>query len=231
MPINQKTFVGGKLNQDVDYHALPSNDWVDALNVRVNSTDGNYLGAITNIKGTTSIAYTLPEGDNIAIGARGFDNVGKIFYFIWNELEDHRLLSYSKATGTVSVVAQGSVLGLSSDRLVNHIDLLDEKYLFWVDGSSPKMIDLTKSYGTLTAKDLSVIKAPPLLPPANVRAIDDPAGLFNNLGQSSYYFKYRYIYWDNTRSVFSPQSSVGSTRSRGNASIQSAMQDLSLIHI
>lgn len=235
--IDNKLFAGGGLNFDDDYHLMSKNDWIDAKNVRINSTAAGYKGAVVNIKGTTQrYEVTFPNGTYVSVGARGFDNVGKIFMFLAlseGTDPDSKIVVWDVNTGTGTILvdkdnfATGTdVLNFNLERRINHIDLVDEKYLYWVESAgdnpviSPRMLDITKNYGSMTEKSLSVIKQPPLLPISNVRSIDDPAGFYNSLDDKAWQFKYRYVYWDNSKSAYSPASSIGNQRSRGNAAIK-----------
>lgn len=235
--IDNKLFAGGGLNFDDDYHLMSKGDWIDAKNVRINSSAVGYKGAVVNIKGTTArYEIEFPNGTYVSVGARGFDNVGKIFMFLaLNEGTDpdSKIIVWDIATSTGTILADkdsfaGGVDGLnfSLERRINHIDLVDEKYLYWVESAGdspvnpPRMLDITKNYGTLDEKKLSVIKQPPLTPIINVQSIDDPAGFYNILDDKAWQFKYRYVYWDNSKSAYSPASSIGNQRSRGNAAIK-----------
>jgi hypothetical protein len=235
--IDNKIFAGGGLNFDDDYHLMPKNDWLDARNLRINSTTGGYLGAFSAIKGTDDVyTITFPSGSYQSVGARGFDNVGKIFIFlalVEGVEPDSKIIMWDEATQTGTILVDNTdsdstdILNFNIGRRINHIDLIDEKYLYWVESADdspvnpPRMLDITKNYGTITRQSLSVIKQPPLLPISNVKAIDCPGGGHNNIGSNAWYFKYRYVYWDNSVSSFSPMSAIGAQRSRGNATISS----------
>ena len=231
--LSRKIFAGGKLNRDDDYHLLPKSDWVDARNVRINSTADGSLGSFSNIKGTEDVyEIEFPNGTYVSVGSRGFDNVGKIFIFlalVEGTDSDSKIVVWDKATGAGTILVDRDnsggidVLNFNSSRRINHIDLVDEKYLHWAETGEvnpPRMLDITKNYGTITEKALSVIKQPPLFPVSGVQAIDDPAGLYNSLEDKAWQFKYRYVYWDNSKSSYSPASSIGNQRSRGNAAIK-----------
>lgn len=234
--IDNKLFAGGGLNFDDDYHLMSKSDWIDAKNVRINSTANGYKGAVVNIKGTTSrYEIEFPNGTYVSVGARGFDNVGKIFMFlalVEGVDPDSKIVVWDVSTNTGTILVdkdsfstETDVLNFDLSRRINHIDLVDEKYLYWVESADnnpvnpPRMLDITKNYGAMTEKSLSVIKQPPLLPISNVKAIDCVGGGNNNIGSEAWYFKYRYIYWDNSKSAYSPVSAIGNQRSRGNSSI------------
>jgi hypothetical protein len=61
------TFTGG-LNQDLDKAVMPSNKYLDALNLRLITTEGGTTGSFENIKGTKF----LIDGNNTTIGNGDF---------------------------------------------------------------------------------------------------------------------------------------------------------------
>ena len=48
----QKNFVGGRMNKSIDERLVPQGEYIDALNVRLGSTEGTEIGAVE--KTTTS---------------------------------------------------------------------------------------------------------------------------------------------------------------------------------
>ena len=50
---DKHTFDG--INQDKDARLLQPNEFVSALNCRIATTESNTLGAVTNVKGNTSV--------------------------------------------------------------------------------------------------------------------------------------------------------------------------------
>ena len=51
----QKNFVAGKMNKSIDERLLPQGQYVDALNIRLGSTEGTEIGAVENSKGNELI--------------------------------------------------------------------------------------------------------------------------------------------------------------------------------
>jgi hypothetical protein len=51
MAKEQKTFVNGRMNKSVDERLLPDGEYIDALNVRLGSTELSEVGAVENYKG------------------------------------------------------------------------------------------------------------------------------------------------------------------------------------
>ena len=53
MAIIRTNFIAGKMNKSVDERLVPKGQYVDALNVRLGSTEGTEIGAVENSKGNT----------------------------------------------------------------------------------------------------------------------------------------------------------------------------------
>ena len=102
-----KTLTGG-LNQDVDVRFLQSGQYIDALNVRVFSSDNGSDGVVENVKGNTKKNalsgggfYTLPSGVNRCIGSVLDKVKNRVYSFIWNSQGSHVILSYNTETDTI----------------------------------------------------------------------------------------------------------------------------------
>ena len=60
MPIVTTNFIAGRMNKSVDERLLPPGEYVDAMNVRLGSTEATEIGAVENSKGNeqlTTIQY------------------------------------------------------------------------------------------------------------------------------------------------------------------------------
>ena len=55
MPEIKNLFTSGKMNKDLDERIIPSNQYRDALNIQVSSSEGSDVGAIENILGNSLI--------------------------------------------------------------------------------------------------------------------------------------------------------------------------------
>lgn len=232
--IDKKIFAGGKMNKDDDQHLLPKNDWVDARNVRINSTADGYLGSFSNMKGM-DLLYTLPVSiePSTVIGAKGFDNTNKIYFFVADPNGNNKVIEYNGATNTTTIIIEDltdtggiPVLNFSTSYRINHIDLLDGKYLLWTDGfNPPRYYDLNKNYGVITNRDISIIKYAPNTPPTNLAVIDNPSILANKIKDTNYQFAYRWIYWDNSKSTFSPISDISNQNGRASGVLSKGLPE------
>lgn len=224
--LEEKIFINGGLNSDTDIHALPSNDYLDALNVRSGSSDGQNKGAITNVKGNTAISFTLPEGTNKNIGKYEDEPGNRLFYFNYNSAGNHGIYVWDKTANTTTKLiedltdtADVAVLNFSTDFLINHANLINNQFLLWTDGSNPpRNLDVERAlaagYGVFTNQSIDAIKYPPEYCPISLATLDDGSMTVNFIKDALYQFKYRYVYFDNSRSVFSPVSKVDILNSR-----------------
>ena len=67
----KRHFISGKMNKSVDERLVPNGEYVDALNVRLGSTEESEIGAVENAKGNvqvTSLQYI--DGTALSSSAR-----------------------------------------------------------------------------------------------------------------------------------------------------------------
>ena len=55
MPIVTTNFIKGRMNKSVDERLLPPGEYVDAVNVRLGSTETTEVGAVENSRGNTRL--------------------------------------------------------------------------------------------------------------------------------------------------------------------------------
>ncbi len=80
---SQHTFIG--LDTDTADRYMKEGSFRDSLNIHIGSSEGSDMFSVENVKGNTSVAYTLPTGTNQIIGAHE-DVVNKcIYFFLYND--------------------------------------------------------------------------------------------------------------------------------------------------
>ena len=62
MPITTTNFIRGRMNKSVDERLLPPGEYIDALNVRLGSTETTEIGAVENSKGNTQLTTLEYDG-------------------------------------------------------------------------------------------------------------------------------------------------------------------------
>ena len=55
MPITTTNFIAGRMNKSVDERLLPPGEYIDAMNVRLGSTEATEIGAVENSRGNEQL--------------------------------------------------------------------------------------------------------------------------------------------------------------------------------
>ncbi len=92
-----RNFTQGKMNKMVDERLVPNGEYVDALNVRMGSTEGSEIGVIENSKGNTQLTTLRFEGVALSGAARcigAYEDGSKetIYWFVHDSNNDIFLL-------------------------------------------------------------------------------------------------------------------------------------------
>lgn len=210
-----KTFVKGRMNKSLDERLIPDGEYIDAMNVRVGSTELTDVGSLENTKGNVKISEILYNNEPLSSSATCIgafqDGVNDTIYWFIHSPDDgvDMIVSMNVETGLIVYhVISTSVLNFSRQHLINGVNKIED-LLFFTDGfNPPRKINVKRSYPTeptLTEKDISVIVAPPSRPPS--------IQLLNVSGESYIEdkflsFAYRYKYKDGEYSAVSQFSEV-----------------------
>ena len=66
-----RNFIAGRMNKVVDQRLLPEGEYVDAMNIRMGSTENSEIGVIENTKGNLSLtSLTYIDGTPLSATAR-----------------------------------------------------------------------------------------------------------------------------------------------------------------
>ncbi|MFY8169779.1 MAG: hypothetical protein ACOVK2_01545, partial [Candidatus Fonsibacter sp.] len=212
-------FLAGKMNKDFDERIVPPGQYIDALNIRIGSSEGNSIGALENSKGNTQLTDIRYQGDILSEDARciGSYEDGSnetLYWFICDPGNVDIILSYNTNNNVIVYhIVSTTVLNFSVDYLINGINKVDD-LLFWTDNlNPPRKINVTRSYlqpvssvDQITEDDVSVIVAPPLEAPS--LELYNQAGEENYMNERFISFAYRYKYKDNEYSALSQFSEI-----------------------
>jgi hypothetical protein len=213
----------GKLNKDTSAYLLEKGDYTDALNITTDSPDQED-GSVTAIKSNRLAFYGLPAGTNKVIGAKSDIVRGKIYYFIYNSNGYHSIVYFHEPTRVFVNVLQSKtqsdgidILKFSPNHRVGDVHIIyrdngSGDILFFNDGlNRPAKINVDDfaagGYSVVTDELIRVARVPPLLAPT-VAYESNPAVKVNNLKKKLFQFKYRWVYKDGEKSVWSPISKV-----------------------
>jgi len=224
-----RSFVKGKMNKSVDERLVPDGEYVDALNVRVGSTETTDIGALENTKGNTQITtlqYPINGGQNLSadavcIGAFEDGAEETIYWFVHDPNSPapgvdkvDLIVSYNFLNSTLNYIATAEATGSNNTALnfnptylINGINKIED-FLFFTDNyNAPRRIDVTETYLGLTEDtNLLVIKKPPLFAPTiELQNINKE---INYIEDKFITFAYRWKYKTGEYSSLSPFSQI-----------------------
>jgi hypothetical protein len=65
-----RNFIKGKMNKMVDERIVPNGEYIDALNIRMGSSEGSEIGVIENTKGNIILTKLRYDGTDLSLEAR-----------------------------------------------------------------------------------------------------------------------------------------------------------------
>jgi hypothetical protein len=233
--VDARVFTGG-LNQDTADEFLQQGDYRYALNIDP-GPDGvtKLLGNV----GLTSLSST-PSGTNWVCGSHFDKTRQRVFYFIFNSVGYHRIVSVAintispdnststilfedrTDTGGTSILGwhlPGNETSFTPTKMIKDVKIIyrgngsEGDLVYFIDPLKRPLKFNTLTLPTLAATNdvildyFKVIKAPPKTFP-NANYIDSPGRSINNLYKKLFQFKYRYVYDDDEKSVWSASSPI-----------------------
>jgi len=184
MPNLKRNFIKGRMNKAVDERLVRDGEYIDAMNVRLGSTEETEIGSVENSKGNLLATPALISfnGYELSTSARCIgayeDGVNETLYWFVTDSDFNTsgastgkldlILSFNIQTNVVtyhviSINDGGGVnttLNFNSKYLITGVDLIDDMLFFTDDLNPPRKINVTKSYPTPT--------------PSGPTGIDDP---------------------------------------------------------
>ena len=210
-------FIAGRMNKDFDERVIPAGEYIDALNIRVGSTENNSVGAVENTKGNiklTTLKYNGIELSNATcIGAFEDGTNETIYWFVASSTVD-TVVSYNVKKKILNYhILSESVLNFDPKYLITGVNLIED-LLFWTDNlNPPRKINIKRTYPAPIAgidqideSDISVIVAPPSSSPS-ISLLFVP-GEENYITNKFVSFSYRYKYLDGEYSALSQFSEI-----------------------
>ena len=192
MANTSRNFVLGRMNKSLDERLIPNGEYVDALNVRLGSTEDSEVGSVENSKGNTKITTLSYAGETLSnqakcIGAYEDGTNETLYWFVHDPDFSGSISPTGKLDLVVSLNVKTNVLtyhvisindGLNIDTVLNFnpqylitgVNLVDNELLFWTDDyNPPRFININRNYPNpvsttdgIIAEDLLVIKKPPV---------------------------------------------------------------------
>ena len=229
MPNISRNFTEGKMNKVVDERLVPNGQYIDAMNVRMGSTEQSEIGVVENTKGNlplTSLRYTngtLLSTSAKCIGAIEDGARETIYWFVHDPLfpvgatgKLDMIVSFNTETNTlvyhvISIDDGGGVnttLNFNPQYLITGVNIVDDLLFFTDDYNPPRKINVNTGYANpfanidqFSAESILVIKKPPTEAPGVQEIIT--SGQENFMEDRFICFAYRYRYEDNEYSATS----------------------------
>ena len=226
----QKNFVKGRMNKSFDERLVPQGEYIDALNVRLGSTESTEIGAVENSKGNSLVVELSFKNSPLSVEAKCIgayeDGANEtIYWFVHDKANTlsstgkvDLIVSYNTRTFVLFYhVVSTSVLNFDKDYLINGINLIGDLLFFTDNLNAPRKINVTRTYlqpnsstvDLLTEQDIGVIVKPPLNAPEILQF--EQGGGENYMEELLLSFAYRWQYEDGEYSALSPFSEYAFT--------------------
>lgn len=220
MPVEHKTFNGG-LNADDSDFSIGPNQYRNAINARILTSENGTVNSVENIRGNTPVGDTteLRDGENRVISTHEDETNGDLFFFVYNSNGGHYIKKYNKGSDTTTIILDNNLfvkdgvnkgLAFRRDKFVTGIAKIGDM-LFWANGI-PRRINVKRIQdGQYTSFDddlINMIRRPPNLPPTWAKITTGDTGMVSMINDNAFQFAWRFVYYDGETSVFSPYSTM-----------------------
>ena len=159
-----RSFMAGRMNKIADQRILPDGEYIEAMNVRMNSTEKSSAGVIENTNGNLPLTQIEYNGSQLSayakcIGAIDDSSKETIYWFVHdpqfalsNTGKLDLIVSYNVVTKTliyhiISVDDGGGVnttLNFNPQYLITGVNIIED-LLFWTDDyNEPRFINITR---------------------------------------------------------------------------------------
>jgi len=215
MPIINKIF-NGRLNRDDHPYRIAEGDYIDALNITRDSEGEGSDKVNSNIVGNDFVPYDLPIGFNKIIGGEQDKIRNRYYYFFYNDQGNHSILYFNGDTFLVTKLLENltdtggvDILNFNPSKKIFNVNIIhrDEgDLLFFIDClGRPSYMNVTATYTPWIRSYLDIIKGPASMLP-QVGYENDTTVEVNNLRNSLFQFRTRFVYDDFQKSVYSSAS-------------------------
>lgn len=166
MPKFTRNFTAGKMNKTFDERVVPNGEYIDAMNIRMGSTENSEFGVIENTKGNISLTTlkfqgTLLSVDARCIGAYEDGSIETIYWFVHDPsfplgLTGKLDLVVSYNTNTLSLTYHvitinngggvDTTLNFDPQYLITGVNKIEDLLFFTDNYNAPRSINVTRNY-------------------------------------------------------------------------------------
>jgi hypothetical protein len=227
-----RNFIKGKMNKMLDERIVPNGEYIDALNIRMGSSEGSEIGTVENSKGNEKLSTLEFNGNPLSGAARcigAFEDGAEetVYWFVHDPQFEYpgaplqivdMVVSLDTKTNIltyhlISVMQQvglglETTLNFSFDYLITGVSKVEDLLYFTDDYNQPRQINVRKNYGN-PVNNLDGFSAESILvikkPPSNAPSIKPliTSSQDNFLEDRFICFAYRYRYEDKEYSATS----------------------------
>ena len=170
-----RNFIKGRMNKVVDERLVPDGEYIDAMNIRMGSTENSEIGVIENTKGNealTALSYTdgtLLSADAVCIGAIDDSANETLYWFVHDpnfsvgatgKLD--LIVSFNVVTNiltyhVISIDDGGGVnttLNFNPSYLITGIDKVSNLLFFTDNYNAPRFINVKRGYANPDALNI-----------------------------------------------------------------------------
>ena len=165
-----RNFIKGRMNKSVDERLVPDGEYIDALNIRMGSTEDSEIGTVENTKGNTQLTTLVYPPTGAALSAQAtcigaysdganetmywfvhdpaftlVPAVGKLDLIVsYNMRSD--LLTYHVVSIDDPSTTGTTTLNFDPQHLITGVDLVDGLLFFTDDFNPPRRINVATAY-------------------------------------------------------------------------------------
>lgn len=240
------------MNKVMDQRLVPNGEYIDALNIRMGSTENSEIGVASNTKGNsvlTDLKYI--NGTSLSSSARTIgafaDSANETLYWFVHDPDFSvgatgkldLIVSYNTVSETlsyhiISINDGGDVnttLNFDPEYLITGVNKVDDLIFFVQFNNPPRFFNVKRNYPVPVANEddanlgesILVIKKPPIESPSVRTYLTN--GQENFIDTRFICFAYRYRYADNEYSAISQFSQPAFTPNPFNFSIDSYLNE------
>lgn len=167
----KRNFIAGRMNKSVDERLVPNGEYVDAMNVRLGSTEASEIGSVENSKGNTKITELEFNGTSLSINAKcigayedsanetiywfvhdsSFETVspgvtGKLDLIVSMDMKTDAI-TYHVVSVKNDTSPTNTTLNFDSAYLINGVNMAGRDILLFTDNlNPPRAINVRKNY-------------------------------------------------------------------------------------
>ena len=166
MPKFTRNFTAGKMNKTFDERVVPNGEYIDAMNVRMGSTENSEFGVIENTKGNLSLTTlkfqnTLLSVDARCIGAYEDGSIETIYWFVHDPsfplgatgkldlIVSFNTTTLSLTYHVITINNGGNIdttLNFNPKYLITGVNKIENLLFFTDNYNAPRVINVTSSY-------------------------------------------------------------------------------------